>query len=93
MRPTDDRNHQARSKRVTRWLVSLGALLLACVPAVAFAEEGPRDLSAPADVGTVVLLVLLALLGMALVGGIGYLYRRERGLDWDFQKPDNPDHH
>jgi uncharacterized membrane protein YdcZ (DUF606 family) len=34
-------------------------------------------------------------LGMFLLIGVGYLYRRERGLDWAFQRPDAPhdDHH
>ena len=76
-----------------RWLGSITGLLLAASPAVALATDEGRALDPPADTATVLLVTIVALLGMALVGGIGYLYRRERGLDWDFQKPDAPDHH
>ncbi len=76
-----------------RWLGSITGLLLAASPAVAMAADEGRALDPPADTATVLLVTIVALLGMALVGGIGYLYRRERGLDWDFQKPDAPDHH
>ena len=78
-----------------RWLAITFGTLLAVLPAAASAtEEGGRALDPPADFSTVILLTLVTLLVMALVGGIGYLYRRERGLDWDFQKPDAPaDHH
>lgn len=72
---------------------SLVGLLLAAFPAIALATEEGRALDPPVDMTQVVVVTVLALLGLALVGGIGYLYRRERGLDWDFQKPDTPDHH
>lgn len=76
-----------------RWLGSMTGLLLAALPAVALATDEGRALETPADTSTVLLVTIATLLGMALVGGIGYLYRRERGLDWEFQKPDAPDHH
>lgn len=76
-----------------RWIGSITGLLLASSPAIAMATEEGRSLEASADASTVFVVTVLTLLGMALVGGIGYLYRRERGLDWDFQKPDAPDHH
>lgn len=78
---------------MTRWLSSLVGLLLAALPAAAMATEEGRALDPPADWGPVLVVTLLSLLGLALLGAIGYLYRRERGLDWDFQKPDAPDHH
>jgi LPXTG-motif cell wall-anchored protein len=78
---------------VKRWIGSITGLLLAASPAAALATEEGRSLAAPADAMTVFVATILTLLGLALVGGIGYLYRRERGLDWDFQKPDAPDHH
>jgi len=78
---------------VKRWIGSLTGLLLAASPAVALATDEGRALEAPADMGVVVIVTLLALFGLAVVGGIGFLYRRERGLDWDFQKPDAADHH
>ena len=76
-----------------RWIGALTGLLIAASPAAAMATEEGRALEAPADAATVFIVTLLTLLGLALVGGIGYLYRRERGLDWGFQKPDTPDHH
>lgn len=78
-----------------RWLGSITGLLVAALPAAAMATEEARSrsLDRPADWGGVLAVTLLALIGLALVGAIGYLYRRERGLDWDFQKPDAPDHH
>lgn len=78
---------------MNRWLGSITGLLLAALPAVAMATEEGRALDPPADTGLVLLVTLATILGLALIGGIGYLYRRERGLDWDFQKPDAPDHH
>jgi len=65
----------------------------ALAPAVALASEDGRSLESAADLGTVVLVTLLALLALGAVISIGYLYRRERGLDWEFQKPDAPDDH
>jgi hypothetical protein len=80
---------------VRRWQAIAFGALAAASPAVALAAE-ERSLDAPADLTQVVLVTVLGLLAMAVLGGIGYLYRRERGLDWDFQKPDTPpegDHH
>lgn len=68
-------------------------LFVALAPAVALASEGGRSLESAADLGTVVLVTLLALAALAVVISVGYLYRRERGLDWEFQKPDAPDDH
>lgn len=76
-----------------RWVGSITGLLLAAIPAAAMATEEGRALETPEDLGMVLIVTILSLLGLALVGGIGYLYRRERKLDWDFQKPDAPDHH
>jgi hypothetical protein len=30
------------------------------------------------------------LLAVFVGSAVGYLYRRERGLDWEFQRPDEP---
>ena len=78
---------------VKRWLGSITGMLLAALPTAAMAAEDGRALDPPADTAMVLLVTIVSLLGLALIGGIGYLYRRERGLDWDFQKPDAPDHH
>ncbi len=76
-----------------RSIGSVIGLLLALVPMVAAAVDGDRSLAAAADLGSVVLLTLLALAAVAVVISVGYLYRRERGLDWEFQKPDPQDDH
>ena len=68
-------------------------LFVALVPAVVLASEGERSLEGTADLTTVVLMTLLGLVGLLVIVSIAYLYRRERGLDWDFQKPDAPDDH
>jgi hypothetical protein len=71
----------------------VAGLFVALAPVVALASEGGRSLEGAADLGTVVLVTLLALAALAVVISVGYLYRRERGLDWEFQKPDAPDDH
>lgn len=78
----------------------LGAAM-AAMPLVAGATESEttfeaanRATSPSGDWGAVVLVTVLSLVGLLLITTIGYLYRRERGLDWAFQKPDPPaDHH
>jgi len=49
-----------------------------------------RAVSLPAGVGGTVLVTSLALGGLFLTLAIGYLYRRERHLDWEFQAPAVP---
>lgn len=78
----------------------LGAAM-AAMPLVAGAAESEsgfvaasRATSPSDDWGTIMLITALSLVGLFLVTALGYLYRRERGLDWAFQKPDPPaDHH
>ena len=65
---------------------------LATVPAVASAQTS-RTLDRPGDWQGVVLLTVLAVLGLAAVATLGYLYLRERGTVWDFQRPDDAEHH
>lgn len=72
--------------------------VLAALPMVAFAAEEAtsdvvsRALPAPADTFTVALVAVLAVLGLFVVAALGYLYRRERHLEWEFQRPDAPHH-
>ena len=80
-----------------------GVLFAVAAPAAAWAaEEGgttfeaaERAMDPSADWSTIVLVTLLAVGGLFLLATIGYMYRRERNLDWEFQKPDAPrnDHH
>jgi hypothetical protein len=78
---------------VNRLMGSVVGLFVALVPAAGLASEGGRSLEGAADLGTVVLVTVLTLAALAVVSGMGYLYRRERGLDWEFQKPDGTDEH
>ncbi|MBT5773305.1 MAG: hypothetical protein HOH95_02905 [Dehalococcoidia bacterium] len=69
-------------------------LFVALVPAVTLASESGRSLEGSADLTTVVLVTVGTLAALAVVTSLGYLYRRERALDWEFQKPDaTNDHH
>ncbi len=88
---------------VRRLIAAASGLLLAVsVPAFAFAAEGQtefeahgRSLDPSTDWTMIMILTTLALLGLFAVTTIGFMYRRERKLDWEFQKPDAPhdDHH
>jgi hypothetical protein len=66
---------------------------VAALPVLAAAQDRAQD--PPGDVGTVVLYTFLGLAGIFIVAGIGYLYRRERNIEWEFQRPDPPhdEHH
>lgn len=81
-----------------------GAVLAMSVSVLAHAAEGHaesdfeaanRSLDPSTDWSTIVLVTGLAVVGLFMVVTIGYMYRRQRGLDWEFQKPDAPhdDHH
>jgi hypothetical protein len=73
---------------------ALVGVALAAWPAVLAAAEGGRTLERPEDALPVALLTGAAVLGVFAVAAIGFLYRRRRGLDWEFQRPDAPqDHH
>jgi hypothetical protein len=86
-------NGLGEERCVKRAVGMVAGLFVALAPVVALASEGGRSLEGAADLGTVVLVTLLALAALAVVISVGYLYRRERGLDWEFQKPDAPDDH
>ena len=81
-------------KRLIRGAV-IGASM-ALSPLVAFAAEpvvgaaASRAVTLPIGTGTTVLATSLALAGFFLVLSLGYLYRRERSLDWEFQLPAVP---
>lgn len=91
-----------RSRGFARGALVAGVLAIALVTALApelalaaeptevtfHAEE--RALSLSGDWGTAFWATIGGTLAMFALISIGYLYRRERGLDWDFQKPDVP---
>ena len=60
----------------------------ALLPSLAAASHGDRVLDPPADWPTALLLVGLALAAGFVLTSIGFLYRRQRGLHWDYQLPD-----
>ena len=53
-------------------------------------QPGTRALETGEDLRKVVLVTLLAVAAVVLVATLGYLYRRQRQLAWEFQKPDPP---
>jgi hypothetical protein len=69
----------------------LAGLVVAALPLVAAAQEAQdRALPSATDWHVVMFVTAAGIAGLFLLAGIGYLYRRERHLDWDFQKPDQP---
>ena len=67
---------------------------LAMMPALAEAQgAGGRALGTADDFWKVGLLTALGVAALLAVAAIGYLYRRERGLAWEFQRPDPDDRH
>lgn len=82
-------------RRVSSFLAGTVAALLVVMPTAA-QQVADRTVEPPADWAAVALWTLLATIGLFIVAAIGYLYRRERGLQWGFQQPDQPhedDHH
>jgi hypothetical protein len=76
------------SKRVRGAVLGL---VVAAWPLAAAAQQAQgRALPAATDWHVVMFLTAAAVVGLLLLTGVAYLYRRERRLDWDFQKPDPP---
>ncbi len=67
---------------------------VAAWPALAAAQSGnSRAIGAADDFWKVALVTAFGAGALLLVAAIGYLYRRERGLAWDFQLPDPEQQH
>jgi hypothetical protein len=66
---------------------SAGALI-AMLPALAAAEEAKRALDTPADSDAALLMLGLGFLGVFVAASIGFLYRQQRELRWDYQLSD-----
>ena len=62
-------------------------VVAALLPSLAAADHPDPALDPPGDMATALLLVGLALAAMMVLAAIGYLYRRQRGLHWDYQLP------
>ncbi len=67
---------------------AMTAALVAAWPSAALASE--RSLATPDDMFIVAGATILGLLAVFGGAAVGYLYRRERDLDWEFQRPDEP---
>ncbi|RJQ09252.1 MAG: hypothetical protein C4558_06725 [Dehalococcoidia bacterium] len=86
------------SKMTARASALAAGVLAAALPLVVGASEPPvaevaeRGLDLPADGLMIGFATVGALLAVFAVAALGYLYRRERHLDWEFQKPDAPHH-
>lgn len=79
-------------KRLTRLTAMVAGGAYALVPALAIAQEHDRSLDAAGDFWTVGFYAVLGVGALLLLSSIAYLYRNERGLSWDFQKPDADAH-
>lgn len=74
----------------------MSGVAMAAIPETAMSASGSGDgraLSASADFWKVAVVTTISLCGLFLVAGMGYLYMRERGLAWEFQRPDSDDDH
>ncbi len=87
------------SKMTARASALAAGVLAAALPLFASADETPqyaeaveRGLGLPGDGALIGFATVGGLLTIFSVAALGYLYRRERHLDWDFQKPDAPHH-
>ena len=65
-------------------------LCLSFSPSVILAGSESRSLDPSIDLQVVIFWTIVALIGLGIIMSLGYLYRRERDLDWDFQKSDVP---
>lgn len=61
--------------------------LAALLPSIAAADHPGRALDPPGDWPTALLLTAIALAAGLVLTAVGYLYRRQRGLHWDYQLP------
>ena len=62
----------------------------AAEPAEVTFEVADRSLGLDTDWQTAFWASIAGVVALFALGAVGYLYRRERGLDWEFQKPDAP---
>jgi hypothetical protein len=72
---------------------SVGAAVAAWPVFAAAQGGGSRAIGVADEFWKVALLTALGAGAVLAVAAIGYLYRRERGLAWDFQLPDPEEHH
>jgi len=73
--------------------VAVGVALGMTPALVAAQGASDRALGTVDDFWKVALLTALGVAALLAVTAVGYLYRRERGLAWEFQRPDPDDRH
>lgn len=78
---------------VRRLLLALTGAAAALLMVSAAGAQQSRVLGAGDDFWRVTLLTAIVIGALLAVAAIGYLYRRERGLNWEFQRPDPDEQH
>ena len=73
-------------RRVATVLAGASAAL---APTLAAAQEN-RALDAPDSASGAVLITVAGVVALFAVAGVGYLYLRASGLEWNFQKKELP---
>jgi hypothetical protein len=86
------------SKMTARASALATGALAAVLPLIAAAQQPlqqateERGLGLQGDAVMIGFATAGVLLVVFVVAALGYLYRRERNLDWEFQQPDAPHH-
>ena len=69
-----------------RLLAVIVGVLAAAMPHIVAAQDaGSRALAAPDDTRMVVTLLGLSIAALIAVTSVAFLYRKQRGLRWDYQ--------
>lgn len=82
-------------RRISSLMAGAAAAMVGAAPAAA-QQVADRTVDPPEQWAVVAFWTLIATIGLFIVAAIGYLYRRERGLEWGFQQPEpshDEDHH
>lgn len=69
-------------------MAALTGALVALLPSIAAAKHDGRALDPPGDMAAALFWVGIALAITFVLTSLGFLYRRQRGLHWDYQLPD-----
>lgn len=72
-----------------RLLAATLGVTAAAMPHVATAKHDPsRALAVPDDTGMVIALTALGIVALFAATSVAFLYRKQRGLSWDYQLAD-----
>lgn len=67
---------------------ALGVTAAALPHAVSASDGASRALEVPGDTGTAIALTALGIVALFAVTSVAFLYRKQRGLSWDYQLAD-----